>query len=283
MKMMMSIAVLATCCSTGIAHASSRQATYPDTCQTHGSTQSGRKALIMANTEYPDALLNNPKNDADLIREQLVPLDFLVVVCKDLAVSGMEASVDTFIDSLSESDLALFYYAGHGNESDAVNYMIGVDSTPRRPRRMPLQRVLQQLGERSNSGISIAIFDACRTDPTRRADEPVGFSGESPMAGTYVAFSTAVGKTAADGAPGTHSPFARALADSLAQNSESDIDLLFRAVIRDTAAATPKEQRPWVVSSLPRMVVLKPASAAMAAATPAALSEALWGNLGGHH
>lgn len=68
--------------------------------------------------------------------------------------------------------------------------------------------------------------------------------------GTFVAFATAPGKVAADGARGQrNSPFTRSLLKAM-QTPDLPIELMFKEVRRLVIEETKNEQVPWENSSL---------------------------------
>jgi hypothetical protein len=94
------------------------------------------------------------------------------------------------------------------------------------------------------------ILDACRNVPIYRSSR-AAVRGLAPMeaaGGSFIAYSTAPGRTAADG-NGSDSPFATALAREIQIPGES-IEDVFRNVRREVMHETGGDQIPWDASSL---------------------------------
>ncbi|MCB1955861.1 MAG: caspase family protein [Rhodocyclaceae bacterium] len=95
----------------------------------------GRVALVIGNGAYPDAPLANPVNDARAMSAKLTELGFEVSALTDADRRGMERAMVAFSRRLDADTTALFYYAGHGVQSQGRNYRCrsAPGSMPRRP------------------------------------------------------------------------------------------------------------------------------------------------------
>lgn len=198
--------------------------------------------------------LANPINDAVAISERLQSLGYRVELLLD-------PSVDEFNDAIVRhgSDIerqprgrALFYYAGHAIEIGGRNYLLPTDTDLNRAvdlevETVPVENVLAQSSPHRSMS-KIVILDACRTPPRQRPDAGRGLAMVSAPERTFIAYSTAPGMAAADGA-GRNSPFALALLEQLG-NPHQPIEALFRNVRRDVIRLTDGEQIPWDSSSL---------------------------------
>ena len=88
-----------------------------------------RVALVIGNSDYDaGASLRNTKNDAEAVSRKLSSLGFEVVEGYNLSYSGLREAVRTFARETRDSDLNVFYYAGHGISVDNLNYMVPVDA-----------------------------------------------------------------------------------------------------------------------------------------------------------
>ena len=223
-----------------------------------------RIALVIANAAYPTAPLANPLRDAKRVSEALEAVGFTVEQATDLAQVDMRSALSLFAARLSGADtVALFYYAGHAVQLGGENYLLPVDSPFKteadvRLSGIRLDQILYAMRPQK-SRLSIAVLDACRDNPFPALSRSVG-RGLAPVnapAGTLVAFSTAPGSVALDGA-GLLSPYAKAFADALAQPG-LDIEDVFKTtrigVMRETGA----DQVPWEHSSLVGRFVFRPA------------------------
>ncbi|WP_162627617.1 caspase family protein [Erythrobacter sp. KY5] len=218
-----------------------------------------RIALVIGNEEYAGSMgaLSNPVNDAVLIGATLRSLGFDVEILTDATQRQMKEAVRRLGDRLlaaGENATGLFYYAGHGVQSKGANFLIPVGSVVDSESDLELEAVsadaiLAQL-EEAYISTRIVILDACRNMPLRRRTR----NGERGLArmetpnGSFVAYSTSPGSTAADGG-GIHSPFAEALATQMLV-PDRPIEVTFREVRRQVVEMTSGDQVPWDSSSL---------------------------------
>lgn len=81
-----------------------------------------RVALLIGNADYAEQanLGNNPRNDANDLRAVLKDLKFDVLVETDLKKSKMKKSVRRFLKESKDAEVALFYYSGHGMQSESI-------------------------------------------------------------------------------------------------------------------------------------------------------------------
>ncbi len=109
--------------------------------------------------------------------------------------------------------------------------------------------MLDQFG-RGGPATTVLILDACRNIPEAMVDRQTapGLAYVLAPSGSYIAYSTAPGMVAADGA-GTLSPFAGALVEELAR-PQKPIEDVFRSVRRSVLQTTGGTQTPWDSSSL---------------------------------
>ncbi|MBI2256209.1 MAG: caspase family protein [Proteobacteria bacterium] len=263
-----------------------------------------RLALVIANGAYDGGLdpLANPVNDGKLIASTLQKLGFAVTLVTDADQKVMKRAIADFggaLEGAGPSASALFYYAGHGLQVDGQNYLVPVRADIRREADVDLEAVsaeavLKQM-EYAAPNTSIVILDACRNNPLSRGMRAAtrGLARMDAPNGSYVAYSTAPGQTAADGS-GKNSPFATALASEMVKPGEG-IEDVFRNVRVNVSKVTNGEQTPWDSSSLMNSfffagdkqvaaVVPAPAPATAPALEPAAPSidaaeQALWDSI----
>lgn len=167
--------------------------------------QEKRIALVIGNSTYLTASLKNPVNDANLMATTLQGLGFTVIKKLNASKSQMELAVQQFSEKLAISDVALFYYAGHGMQANGVNYLIPVDAQLSKESDLKFKAVsvnfiveeFQQYPQNTN----IVILDACRDNPLASwaRGGARGFKAISPGNGTIIAFATTEGNTASDG------------------------------------------------------------------------------------
>ena len=88
-----------------------------------------KTALVIGNTNYEIGKLRNPVNDANALSATLEGLGFNVIKKLDLDKAGLREAIRQFGDEIRDNDgIALFYYSGHGLQSDGVNYLVPVDA-----------------------------------------------------------------------------------------------------------------------------------------------------------
>ena len=165
-----------------------------------------RLALVFGNAEYGEkSKLKNPVNDANLMEATLKELGFYVIKRTNAGINEMREAVREFGRKLSEYNVAIFYYAGHGIQLDGINYLIPTDAVLKEPgdckyEALPVDFVTEEFGKYPEN-TNIVILDACRNNPYRswvRGGE-TGFKAISPSSGTIISFATAAGATAIDG------------------------------------------------------------------------------------
>jgi uncharacterized caspase-like protein len=218
-----------------------------------------RLALVIGNANYVKlGRLSNPGRDARLIAEKLRQLGFEVTETADRDLKGMTQDVEDFARQIRErgpETVSLLYYAGHGLESDSINYLVPVNADIKRradiaPRSLSVKRVAERLSAAGNQ-LNILIIDACRDNPFPEVVASPGVLGLIPMGavyGVFIASSTGSGKVAFDGDDG-HSPYTRALADAIAISGEK-LEDVFKSVRRQVRLSTGEAQIPWESTSL---------------------------------
>jgi TPR repeat protein len=218
-----------------------------------------RVALVVGNGDYTSVTaLPNPSQDADLLADQLRALDFDVIEVIDANHDSMVDAVRDFGRRAKDASAALFYYAGHGLQSGGENYLLPVDATIEdeadlRYESLALTMVMEELAY-ANADISLVILDACRDNPlndgtnTRSIGEEGGLATVRGATGTLIAYATAPGKVAYDGAEG-NSPFSGSLAEWIAEPG-LEIGLMFRRVRQDVVEATGGLQVPWIEEAI---------------------------------
>jgi uncharacterized caspase-like protein len=218
-----------------------------------------RLALVIGNANYARlGSLGNPGRDAHLMAEKLAQLGFDVTEVADRDLKGMTADVEEFSRKVRQrgpDTVSLLYYAGHGIENDAVNYLVPVNADIKKradiaPQSLSVKRVADRLASAGNQ-LNILIVDACRDNPFPPGVAPSGTLGLVPMGavyGVFIASSTGSGKSAFDGDDG-HSPYARALAEAITTPGEK-LEDVFKSVRRQVRLSTREQQIPWESTAL---------------------------------
>ena len=173
-------------------------------CLISGAIASQRSALVVGNGDYEFSPLKNPTNDALDVASVLREVGFSVRHLQNVSRKELRQAIREFRDDLSENDVGLFYYSGHGVQSNNENFLIpiGADIEAEYDIEDEAVGVRTVLGamEASGSRLNIVVIDACRNNPFPRAIRSVsrGLSIVRAPTGTIVAFSTAPGQVAED-------------------------------------------------------------------------------------
>jgi Caspase domain len=225
------------------------------------SRSAPRLALVIGNANYTRVgRLANPARDARLIADKLKELGFDVTEKADRDLKGLTDDVEEFARAIRDrgpETVSLFYYAGHGLESDSVNYLVPVNADIKRKsdvaaNSLSVKRVADRLAGAGNQ-LNILILDACRDNPFPESVASSGVIGLVPMGAVYgqlIASSTGAGKAALDGEDG-HSPYTRALADAITVSGEK-LEDVFKSVRRQVRLSTGEAQIPWESTALDR-------------------------------
>jgi hypothetical protein len=228
-----------------------------------------RVALVIGNSAYSNTVpLTNPGNDVADIAAALRRLDFQVIEGRDLDKRSMERTVRQFAVELPGTDVALFYYAGHGMQIGGQNYLVPTDAKLSGEgdldfESVPLSLVMKQMEREART--SLVLLDACRDNPlsrnlarsmgTRAAQVGQGLAEVRTGVGTLIGFSTQPGSVSLDGT-GRNSPYAAALLDHI-EVPGKDVSAVLVSVRNDVLKATSGRQVPWEHTSLTGQVVLR--------------------------
>jgi len=213
-------------------------------------------ALVIGNSRYSTAPLKNPENDAEAMTRTLKSLGFEVDGYVNLDRRGMRDAVRQFGDKIAkEKGVALFYYAGHGLQSDGANYLIPVDADIQKEYDIQDEcvrsdMVLRML-ELYENPMNIVILDACRNNPYSRGFRSAERGLAQPSAaptGSIIAFATAPGRTASDG-DGTNGLYTQELIQAM-KIPGLTIEEVFKRVRISVLEKSGDEQSPWENSSL---------------------------------
>lgn len=213
-----------------------------------------RLALIIGNADYGFAPLRNPVNDAVDMEQALRQAGFAVTLVTNASKQEMLTAVDDFTSKLSEKDIALFYFSGHGVQIDDRNYLIPVNADLRtqqdaKEQSMDMGTTMDALN-RSGASASILIMDACRNNPlpaaTRSLTRGLARQG-STATGTFISFSTSPGAVALDG-EGRNSPYTKNLVAAITTPG-LNLEEAFKRTLKAVHEETKGVQTPWISSS----------------------------------
>jgi len=214
-----------------------------------------RIALVIGNGNYqhPDLpKLANPTNDAEDMARALRGFGFEVIERKNQTLEGMNQAIAEFGSKIGGSEVALFYYAGHGIQVKNQNYLIPVNARIESEASVPYQGVNlnQVLDEMDNgkSGANIVMLDACRNNPITgkfRSGQSRGLAspGSAPK-GTVIVYATDPGNVASDGT-GRNGLFTAGLLTAF-KGKDLTLDGVLTAASAEVEKASGQTQTPYV-------------------------------------
>jgi len=166
-----------------------------------------RLALVIGNSNYRSGpKLKNPANDARLMAQTLEDMGFTVVKKINVSKQEIEKAIQDFGSDMSSYDVGLFYFAGHGIQTEEGNFILPTDAKLNKKsdlmeEAIGLDKILNQFGHDKDKA-GIVILDACRDNPFTFKDQTrtfTGFRSPSTPSGTIVSFSTSEGTASSDG------------------------------------------------------------------------------------
>lgn len=216
-----------------------------------------RLALVIGNSEYTSGRLNNAVNDANKVSAKLKTLGFDVMLKNNASNQAMGEIINDFTDKATNYDVALFYYAGHGIQSEGSNYLIPVNDNLIKKESdieynsQNVNRLLRRL-EDSGCRLKIIILDACRNNPFERSwhrsASSTGLAFLTAPDGTLIAYATSPGSVADDGGNAQNSPYTTAFLQTL-DKTELTIFEFFNEVGSIVRRNTNNKQTPWLSTS----------------------------------
>jgi hypothetical protein len=218
-------------------------------------------ALVIGNSNYEYAnKLINTSNDAKAMATTLRSLGFEVISVTDGDYEKMKNSIYAFGEAITDVDVSLFYYAGHGLEVDGTNYLVPVDAKVEsalevRLKAVPLTAIIRTMEFANDEGLNMIILDACRNNPF-----PTGKRGGTGLArvaapsGTLIAYATDPGATASDG-DGKNGLYTGELVKQL--NIPQRIEDIFMNTRIQVEKISEGKQRPWEEARLKGIFYLK--------------------------
>lgn len=190
------------------------------------SAQENRLALVIGNSLYDEESkfrqITNCANDAEDISSKLKVLGFDIMKYPNATYNEMRKAIDEFINKSSQYDVALFYYSGHGIQSDDINFLI-----PTNARNIKSEGDLRDYSINANQlvreledvgcKLRIIVLDACRNNnlPGKNRESKNGLAEMSAPSGTIIAYATRPNETATDGNGHRNSPYTEAFLTTL--------------------------------------------------------------------
>jgi hypothetical protein len=213
-------------------------------------------ALVIGNAAYTQTnKLSNPANDATDVSAKLGARGFTVIEKTDCTHKEMDHALKEFRASLTDSDVALFFFAGHGMQIDGENYLAAVDAdfgneTDAKHSSLSLNRLIETM-EKSGTATKIIFLDACRNNPFEfawhRSAATRGLASVYAPRGTIIAFATSPGQIALDGT-GRNGRYTAALLKHI-DRPDCSLENMFKRVRNTLSAATKDKQISWRIDS----------------------------------
>jgi len=172
-----------------------------------GAASANNYALLIGNSDYSIGALDNPANDANDLANVLRAIGFETIVRLNGDAETMKAAIRDFGAKLQANDgIGFFFFAGHGVQVNGENYLLPVGYPFRseadiEKAAVPANLVLRYM-EDSKNRVNVMVLDACRNNPfiKTRSLKTRGLAPMDAPSGSLVAFSTAPGTEASDGA-----------------------------------------------------------------------------------
>ena len=213
-----------------------------------------RIALVIGNAAYAEGPLANPVNDARDMAAALRQLGFEVLSGENLNRRRMEDLIREFGRKIRGGGVGMFYFAGHGVQVGGANYLIPIGAVINGEAEVKYEAVdagfvLAQMEEARNR-LNIVVLDACRNNPFARSfrSSTRGLASIDAPVGTLIAYATAPGRTASDGA-GRNGLYTKALLAAM-RVPGLKIEDVFKRVRSEVRRQSNNQQIPWEASSI---------------------------------
>ncbi|CAF1456087.1 unnamed protein product [Rotaria magnacalcarata] len=231
-------------------------------------TKAKRKlALVIGIGKYQHiGSLSNPENDADDMTSELKSIGFTVMKALHLTRDKMNSVLEEFKKSIQQSDMVLFYFAGHGVQWKDQNYLLATDipnvsGIDLNEKAINAQRFLDDLCDQKPF-VTIFLLDCCRTSyrNTFQIDVQNANTEESKLAdfkemhgaGALIAFACAPGIPAIDipaGSVPRNGLFTKYLLRHIKTPNE-DIRMILSVVRKEVKHDSKSRQIPFISDGL---------------------------------
>lgn len=211
-------------------------------------------ALIVGNANYEHGpKLHNPTNDADSINKVLLQLGFKTDKQTNASKYILQKAIDNFCLHLKKCDVGMFFFAGHGVQIGAHNYLVPVDAQLETESDVENQCIKSDeiLAKMDSAGcnVKIIILDANRDNPySIQGKKNNGFVFVDTPANSFIAYATSPGGRAHDGRQ-TNGLFTSAILQHINTPGIS-INELFKLVQKTVWQKSEGKQAPWTNSTL---------------------------------
>lgn len=206
-----------------------------------------KRALVIGNNQYNIS----PKlmccvNDAQDLKDKLSRINFTVTIGLNLSYREMGEMIDQFIKEIDKGDLVVFFFAGHGSQSNGQDYFLPIDdekltnSNNLQYYAINAQATLERIMDKRPLA-TVFLLDCCRThfyDGNRRAIGSQSNCNVHAVAGSLVAYACDTNKSALDNAKnGRNGVFTNHLLQNIDQPNLKIEDMMSQVchgVMKDT-------------------------------------------------
>jgi formylglycine-generating enzyme required for sulfatase activity len=214
-----------------------------------------RVALVIGNDTY-DALPNlvNARTDARGMAKTLRKFGFEVILKLDADRLSFGRALTEFEGKAASADVGLVFYAGHGVQSNGLNYLVPSNAQVEAEDDLRFQGIeagaFLQAMRTAGTRLNILILDACRDNPlpkrTRTAKRGLTVTAvPQGIGGTAIVYAAGQGQRAQDGPEGGHGIFTGALLQVLEQPGLK-LGEVFNQTAKRVITLTNNQQRPWI-------------------------------------
>ncbi len=187
-----------------------------------------RVALVIGNDGYAQLpKLSNAINDSRAVAAELREAGFDVAELRDASARELSRNWSTFLQSVSNGGVGVFYFSGHGLQLQGLNFLVPTDYSMGKfdayDGLVSLAKLLDAINT-AKPKLVLMIIDACRDDPfpagSKVGSEVRGLSeiARPVPAGTLVLYAASSNQSALDDIPGeksAHGLFTGALLETL--------------------------------------------------------------------
>jgi len=211
-------------------------------------------ALVIGNANYNDHSLNlkNPVLDANVISDSLKACNFAVSKLLNASLKQFKLELVKFAQKIdSEKCVALFYYSGHGVQSQGTNYLIPTDAqiaseAALMDAAISLEDIFSVF-KNSKAIVNIFVLDACRSNPFVRGLQ-IGLAPAKNPEESIILFSAAPGQAAYESTIDSVRDYSIILSKYLT-DSTLTIEQIHKSASRIIRKTFPT-QIPWISSNL---------------------------------
>jgi uncharacterized caspase-like protein len=222
---------------------------------------------------FPGHLFLEPCiHDAKDVADALRSIGFHSKFVGDVDLNPMKSAIYQFINSIQPGAVVVFYFSGHGVESDSNNYLIprnvlGLSAANIRSTAIDAQEVIKAMHKRKPR-VVICILDCCRDPaPDEPVDEHSRFKkvlagtrpGLAPMRSpepTIIVYACAAHESASPQSKNNRNSLYTYYLLRYIRTPNVDIETLLKYVSADCQRETDNEQIPYRYSSCNELICL---------------------------